>query len=196
MKREFNVVIERDSDGVLIASVPGLRGCHTQASSQDELLARIREAIELRSRVGSDPKGRGSDMAPTPCSLGLPCLRAIDDALSVDPRPRPPAFPTQGAFQGLGRGRPLCRRYARGSLGQPRPIGRAVIGPGRSTYSEGPCQARADRPRGIPLSSKASPAFTSYQLFSTASAEPNKRSLSLTSIQRPSSRRTRPVKKP
>ncbi len=85
MKREFNVVIERDSDGVLIASVPGLRGCHTQASSQDELLARIREAIELRSRVGSDPKGRGSDMAPTPCSLGLPCLRAIDDALSVDP---------------------------------------------------------------------------------------------------------------
>ena len=47
MKREFNVVIERDSDGMLIASVPSLRGCHTQAASQDELLLRIKEAIEL-----------------------------------------------------------------------------------------------------------------------------------------------------
>jgi len=47
MKREFSVIIERDSDGMLIASVPNLRGCHTQASSQDELMVRINEAIEL-----------------------------------------------------------------------------------------------------------------------------------------------------
>jgi predicted RNase H-like HicB family nuclease len=47
MKREFSVVIERDSDGILIASAPSLRGCHTQAASQDELLARVKEAIEL-----------------------------------------------------------------------------------------------------------------------------------------------------
>ena len=47
MKRQFHVVIERDSEGWLIASVPSLKGCHTQAKSFDELEIRIREAIEL-----------------------------------------------------------------------------------------------------------------------------------------------------
>ena len=47
MKREFNVVIEKDEDGYFIASVPSLRGCHTQAKSLDQLMKRIREAIEL-----------------------------------------------------------------------------------------------------------------------------------------------------
>ncbi len=47
MSREFSVVIERDSDGYYVASVPSLRGCHTQAKSLDELMQRIREAIEL-----------------------------------------------------------------------------------------------------------------------------------------------------
>ncbi|MFM7375105.1 MAG: type II toxin-antitoxin system HicB family antitoxin [Chthoniobacterales bacterium] len=45
--REFNVVIERDSEGYYVASVPGLRGCHTQARTLDQLTKRIREAIEL-----------------------------------------------------------------------------------------------------------------------------------------------------
>ena len=47
MSREFNVVIERDEEGYLVASVPSLPGCHTQAKSLDELNERIREAIEL-----------------------------------------------------------------------------------------------------------------------------------------------------
>jgi len=47
MTREFNVVIERDADGYFVASVPALRGCHTQAKSLDALMRRIREAIEL-----------------------------------------------------------------------------------------------------------------------------------------------------
>jgi predicted RNase H-like HicB family nuclease len=45
MKREFNVVIERDSEGILIASVPSLRECHTQATSQDELFA-VQETLD------------------------------------------------------------------------------------------------------------------------------------------------------
>jgi predicted RNase H-like HicB family nuclease len=45
--REFNVLIERDSEGYYVASVPGLPGCHTQAKSLDVLMERIREAIEL-----------------------------------------------------------------------------------------------------------------------------------------------------
>ena len=47
MKREFTVVVERDSEGWYVASVPALRGCHTQAKSLDELQGRIREAIAL-----------------------------------------------------------------------------------------------------------------------------------------------------
>jgi len=45
--REFNVVIEKYIDGYFIATVPALRGCHTQAKSLDVLMKRIKEAIEL-----------------------------------------------------------------------------------------------------------------------------------------------------
>lgn len=51
MKNEFNVVIERDTEGYLIATVPSLPGCHTQAKSLDVLMERIREAIELYLEV-------------------------------------------------------------------------------------------------------------------------------------------------
>ena len=44
---EFDVVIERDEDGYFVASVPMLRGCHTQAKSLDVLMKRVKEAIEL-----------------------------------------------------------------------------------------------------------------------------------------------------
>lgn len=54
MTREYDVVVERDSEGYYIASVPALRGCHTQASSLDELMVRIREAIELCLDVEAD----------------------------------------------------------------------------------------------------------------------------------------------
>ena len=47
MTRQFDVIVERDSDGYLVASVPSLPGCHSQANSLDELMTRIREAIEL-----------------------------------------------------------------------------------------------------------------------------------------------------
>jgi predicted RNase H-like HicB family nuclease len=47
VKREFNVIIEKDSAGYYVATVPELRGCHTQAKSLDTLMKRAREAIEL-----------------------------------------------------------------------------------------------------------------------------------------------------
>ena len=47
MVRQFDVVIERDEEGMYVASVPQLHGCHTDASSLDELMVEIREAIEL-----------------------------------------------------------------------------------------------------------------------------------------------------
>ena len=54
MTREFDVVIERDAEGYYIASVPALRGCHTQARSLDQLVERVREAIELCLEVEAD----------------------------------------------------------------------------------------------------------------------------------------------
>jgi predicted RNase H-like HicB family nuclease len=49
--REFNVVIEKDEDGYFVASIPALRGCHTQASSLDVLVKRTKEAIALSLEV-------------------------------------------------------------------------------------------------------------------------------------------------
>ena len=47
MKKDFNIIIEQDEEGFFVASVPELRGCHTQAKSLDVLMKRIKEAIEL-----------------------------------------------------------------------------------------------------------------------------------------------------
>ena len=59
MKRQFNVIIERDVDGYFVGTVAELRGCHTQAKSLDTLMKRIREAVELCLEVegvdGSSP---------------------------------------------------------------------------------------------------------------------------------------------
>jgi predicted RNase H-like HicB family nuclease len=47
VEREFSVVIEQDEEGYFVASVPALRGCHTQAKSLDVLMKRVVEAIRL-----------------------------------------------------------------------------------------------------------------------------------------------------
>ena len=43
---KFGVVVEKDEDGYYVASVPELPGCHTQAKTLDEVMKRIKEAIE------------------------------------------------------------------------------------------------------------------------------------------------------
>lgn len=55
MTRQFDVVVEKDLDGCFVASVPALPGCHTQAHSLDELMSRIKEAIELCLEVQGTP---------------------------------------------------------------------------------------------------------------------------------------------
>lgn len=44
---EFRVIIEQDENGIYVASVPELVGCHTQGKTLDQVRKRIREAIEL-----------------------------------------------------------------------------------------------------------------------------------------------------
>lgn len=55
MSREFDVIVELDEDGYYVASVPALEGCHTQARSLDDLMVRVREAIELCLEVEGEP---------------------------------------------------------------------------------------------------------------------------------------------
>jgi len=47
MQKEFDVIIEKDEEGYYVASVPSIKGCHTQAKSLDQLMERIKEAIEV-----------------------------------------------------------------------------------------------------------------------------------------------------
>ena len=47
MTSDFDVVVERDSEGYYVASVPALHGCHTQARSLDVLMERVQEVISL-----------------------------------------------------------------------------------------------------------------------------------------------------
>ena len=54
MTHQFDVIVEKDSAGYFVASVPALPGCHTQAKSLDDLMERIREAIELCLEVQGD----------------------------------------------------------------------------------------------------------------------------------------------
>jgi predicted RNase H-like HicB family nuclease len=46
-KHKFTVLIERDADGFLVATVPALKSCYTQAQTMEELMPRIKEVIEL-----------------------------------------------------------------------------------------------------------------------------------------------------
>ena len=54
MNKEFTIVIEQDEDGIYVAYVPELEGCHTQAKNLDILNERINEAIVLYLEVESN----------------------------------------------------------------------------------------------------------------------------------------------
>jgi predicted RNase H-like HicB family nuclease len=49
--RTFSVLVELDEDGVYIAHVPSLPGCHTQGRTLLEVDRRIKEAIKLYLEV-------------------------------------------------------------------------------------------------------------------------------------------------
>jgi predicted RNase H-like HicB family nuclease len=61
------VIIEQDIERYYVASVPALRGCHTQAKSLDELMMRVSEAVE------------SVESSPSSASRGFPRLPRIAD---------------------------------------------------------------------------------------------------------------------
>lgn len=59
---KFAVIVEKDEEGYYVASVPELPGCHTQAKTLDELMARVKEAITAYLEAeGHEPK-EGSEL--------------------------------------------------------------------------------------------------------------------------------------
>ena len=73
-KHQFKTIVERDEDGMFVASVPALPGCHTQAKDLTKLRERIKEAILLCLEVAKDDpvyRKKIKDSASEPVFVGL-----------------------------------------------------------------------------------------------------------------------------
>lgn len=44
---QYTIIIERDEDGVFIASCPALQGCHSHGETRDEAIENVKDAIRL-----------------------------------------------------------------------------------------------------------------------------------------------------
>jgi predicted RNase H-like HicB family nuclease len=71
--KEYDVVIEQDENGVYVAHVPELPGCHTQGNSIEEVTKNASEAIELylehtKNRVENPMKFIGVKKVPAAAS--------------------------------------------------------------------------------------------------------------------------------
>lgn len=69
--KEFRVIVEQDEDGVFVASVPSLPGCHTQGKTYEEVMKRVKEAIELCLEVAGKDSTYKSKISPTPKFIGI-----------------------------------------------------------------------------------------------------------------------------
>ncbi len=52
----FKVVLEQDEDGIFVASVPSIPGCHAQGDTYEEAIKNIKEAIDLCLEVAKEDK--------------------------------------------------------------------------------------------------------------------------------------------
>lgn len=43
---DYTVIIEQDEDGIYVAKVPDISGCYTQGKTVEEVIKRIKEAIQ------------------------------------------------------------------------------------------------------------------------------------------------------
>lgn len=55
MKRyRYTVIIERDEDGIYVASCPAIPGCHTQGDTYEDAIESIKDAINLNIAARRD----------------------------------------------------------------------------------------------------------------------------------------------
>lgn len=59
---KFNVIVYEEEEGGYSAEVPALPGCFTEGDTWDELIANVKEAIELYLEARAEVGGR----APVP----------------------------------------------------------------------------------------------------------------------------------
>ena len=45
--KKFTVLLEQDEDGMYVAKVPDIPGCYTQGKTIEEVMERIKEAIQV-----------------------------------------------------------------------------------------------------------------------------------------------------
>lgn len=70
----YKVLIERGQDGYFIAWVPAIPGCNTQGKTYEELIANVKEAIQLCLEVAAedhDYQKRVDDTAQVPMFIGI-----------------------------------------------------------------------------------------------------------------------------
>ena len=75
---EYKVIVEKDEDGYLVATVPALPGCYTQAKSPSVLMKRVKDAIKLCLKVAENDAGYRQKMklvAYEPTFVGLQVVR-------------------------------------------------------------------------------------------------------------------------
>ncbi len=51
---KYTVIVERDEDGLYVASVPALQGCYTQGETYEESLNNIKDVIRLHIEARKD----------------------------------------------------------------------------------------------------------------------------------------------
>ena len=47
----YRVLIERDEDGIFVASIPTLQGCYTEGDTYEEVLKNIKDVINLHLKA-------------------------------------------------------------------------------------------------------------------------------------------------
>ena len=73
----FKVIMEQDADGLFVASVPAIPGCHTQGKTYEEALKNIKDAINLCLDVSKELKNY-RDKITFPDELGTKFIGVID----------------------------------------------------------------------------------------------------------------------
>ncbi len=68
---KFTVVVERDEDGLYVASVPLLQGCYTQGETYKEALEKIKDTIKLHIEA------RQASGEPIPIEVAIDEVRVV-----------------------------------------------------------------------------------------------------------------------
>ena len=74
----YTIIVERDEDGVYVASCPAIQGCYTQGDTYEEAMENIKEVIKLhieaRKELGE----------PIPIETAVEEIEVVEDETETD----------------------------------------------------------------------------------------------------------------